>query len=108
MTGTGAPRSPEQEQPADVVEGAPEDGGRPSRSPAMARAAKLNAANMARSLLPLVVICLLIAGWAALRQNPDDPVLDPGWAPSRPGSMRSDLLRPHGVGRRSGKREMRF
>jgi Protein of unknown function (DUF4245) len=76
MTGTGAPRSPEQEQSADAVQGAPEDGGQPSQSPAMVRAAKLNAANMVRSLLPLVLICMVLVGWAALRQNPDDPVLE--------------------------------
>ncbi len=40
----------------------------------MARAAKLNAANMARSMLPLVIICLLLVGWAALRQPTADPV----------------------------------
>jgi len=65
MTGTGAPRSPEQEHAEQ-----------PPRSSAIVRAAKLNAANMARSLLPLVVICLLLVGWAALRQNPDDPVIE--------------------------------
>jgi hypothetical protein len=42
----------------------------------MVRAAKLNAANMARSMLPLVLICLALVGWAALRQNPDDPVIE--------------------------------
>jgi hypothetical protein len=41
----------------------------------MVRAAKLNAANMARSLLPLVVICLLLAGWVALRQSADERIL---------------------------------
>jgi hypothetical protein len=93
MTGTGAPRSPEQEQASDAV---PE----PPRSPAMARAAKLNAANMARSLLPLVLICLLIAGWAALRQNPDDPVLEVDPASSvRTSAERADyqLLVPTGL-----------
>jgi hypothetical protein len=80
MTGTGAPRSREQEQPADVADalpaGAPDDGGQPQQSPAMVRAAKLNAANMIRSLLPLLLICLAFAGWAALRQAPDDPVIE--------------------------------
>ena len=33
----------------------------------------MNAANMVRSLLPLVVICLALVGYAALGQ-PDDPV----------------------------------
>ena len=64
MTETGAAPSPEQPPPS---------------SPALVRAAKLNAANMARSLLPLVLICLLFAGWAAFRQAPDERliVVDP-------------------------------
>ncbi|RBY94331.1 DUF4245 domain-containing protein [Blastococcus sp. TBT05-19] len=52
------------------------DGGElppPPSSPAE-RANRLSAANMLRSLLPLVVICLLIVGWAAFRQNDVDPV----------------------------------
>ena len=73
MTGTGAPRSPEQEHAADAAD---EVAARPEPSSAVVRAAKLNAANMARSLLPLVVICLVLVGWAALRQNPEDPVLE--------------------------------
>ena len=70
MTGTGAPRSPEQEQLPDGAV-APEQ-----PSPSVVRAAKLNAANMARSLLPLVVICLLLAAWAAFRQSPDERVIE--------------------------------
>jgi len=80
MTGTGAPRSPEQEHVADTADsaaqGVPGSTEEPPRSSAMVRAAKLNAANMARSLLPLVLICLVLVGWVALRQNPDDPVLE--------------------------------
>jgi hypothetical protein len=84
MTGTGAPRSPGQEHapgPADPAADPATDevsvgDEQPPRSSAMVRAAKLNAANMARSLLPLVVICLLLVGWAALRQTPDDPVIE--------------------------------
>jgi hypothetical protein len=78
MNGAGAPRSPEQEHAAGAADavpaGTPEEGEQPPQSSAMVRAAKLNAANMARSLLPLVVICLVLVGWAAFRQNPDDPV----------------------------------
>ena len=40
-------------------------------SPAIERANRLNAANMLRSLLPLVVICLLIVGWQAFRSSGD-------------------------------------
>jgi hypothetical protein len=43
-------------------------------SPAADRAARFNAANMVRSLLPLVVIILLIVGWYAFRDNGVDPV----------------------------------
>jgi hypothetical protein len=58
--------------------GAPGGEGRVS-SPAVERANRLNAANMLRSLVPLVVICLVIVGWNAFRQNPDDSVreIDP-------------------------------
>jgi hypothetical protein len=34
----------------------------------------MNAANMLRSLLPLVVICLLLVGWVTLRQSGDEGV----------------------------------
>jgi hypothetical protein len=70
MTGTGAPRSSEQQQlPDDAV-------ATDQPPPSVVRAAKLNAANMARSLLPLLVICLVLVGWAAFRQTPDDPVTE--------------------------------
>jgi hypothetical protein len=77
MTGPGAPRSPEQEHAADTARTVPppDEAEQPPQSSAMMRAAKLNAANMARSLLPLVVICLLLVAWAAFRQTPDDPVI---------------------------------
>ena len=70
MTGVG----PTSQQPP-----APEDEA-PAPSPAVQRAARMNAANMVRSLLPLVVICLLIVAWTAFRQSPDvDPIreIDP-------------------------------
>ena len=71
MTGAGAPRSPEQEHGSAGLASA---GAAPA--PSTVRAAKLNAANMARSLLPLLIICVALAGWAAVRQTPDDPVLE--------------------------------
>ena len=43
-------------------------------SPAMQRANRMTAANMLRSLLPLVVICLVIVGWTTLRQKSDEGV----------------------------------
>jgi hypothetical protein len=70
MTGVGPtsqrPSLPEEETPAP--------------SPAVQRAARMNAANMVRSLLPLVVICLVIVAWTTFRQSPDvDPIreIDP-------------------------------
>jgi hypothetical protein len=49
----------------------PGEGTPPPVSPAIERANRLNAANMLRSLLPLVVICLLIVGWQAFRSSGD-------------------------------------
>jgi hypothetical protein len=40
-------------------------------NPAVQRAARLNAANMVRSLLPLVLICLVIVWWTSFRQSAD-------------------------------------
>ena len=42
--------------------------------PAVERLQRFTAANMIRSLLPLVLGCLLVVGVTAIRQNPDDPV----------------------------------
>src|SRR5215213_7411274 len=52
----------------------PEDAGPPATPPAVARAARFNAANMLRSLLPLVVLCLLIVAWTSWRQSGDERV----------------------------------
>ncbi|WP_456608496.1 DUF4245 domain-containing protein [Blastococcus sp. SYSU DS0619] len=51
----------------------------PPPSSAVQRADRMSAANMLRSLLPLVVICLLIVGWIAFKNDPGDPVreIDP-------------------------------
>ena len=46
----------------------------PAPNAAIQRASRMNAANMLRSLLPLVVICLLIVAWTALRQSGDTGV----------------------------------
>jgi hypothetical protein len=45
-----------------------------SAPPTVDRMQRFTAANMLRSLLPLVLGCLLIVGVTALRQNPEDPV----------------------------------
>jgi hypothetical protein len=88
MTGTG-PTSQQQQDPAaggtgpETAREAPLDAVPPSgASPAMARANRMSAANMLRSLLPLVVICLLVVGWNALQQDADEGVrtVDPSSA----------------------------
>jgi hypothetical protein len=74
MTGTDPTR--QRPQPSD---GAPPAAEAPLPSSAVERANRMSAANMLRSLLPLVVICLLIVGWQAFRSDPGDPVreIDP-------------------------------
>jgi hypothetical protein len=62
MTGVG----PAGEQQSSV-----EDAPAPVGNPAVQRAARMNAANMVRSLLPLVLICLAIVWWTNVRQGPD-------------------------------------
>jgi hypothetical protein len=62
MTATG-PTS--EHAPSPAVDPAP------AVSPAMARAGRLSFANMLRSLLPLVVICLVIVAWTTFRQSGD-------------------------------------
>jgi hypothetical protein len=63
MTGVG-PTSQHAPSPAEDPA--------PTVSPAIARANRMSAANMMRSLLPLVVICLLIGWWTTLRQTADE------------------------------------
>ncbi|CCG01822.1 conserved protein of unknown function [Blastococcus saxobsidens DD2] len=53
---------------------APEEQVPPPPASAVERANRMSAANMIRSLLPLVVICLLVVGWQAFLHNPEDPV----------------------------------
>ena len=61
MTGAG-PSSEDAPTPAVQAPPAPT---------AIERANRMNAANMLRSLLPLVVICLLLVGWQAFRSSGD-------------------------------------
>jgi hypothetical protein len=51
----------------------PQDGGAPP-PPVVDRSARFTAANMLRSMLPLVVICLLIVAWTTWRQSGDERV----------------------------------
>ncbi|MGY2003674.1 DUF4245 domain-containing protein [Blastococcus sp. SYSU DS1024] len=76
MTGSG-PTSQRPQHPDDVA--GPGVEVPPPPASAAERANRMSAANMLRSLLPLVVICLLIVAWQAFRNNPDDPVreIDP-------------------------------
>jgi hypothetical protein len=62
MTGVG-PTSEHAPSPADDAA--------PASSPAIERANRMSFANMLRSLLPLVVICLVIVGWQTFRSGPD-------------------------------------
>ena len=62
MTGVG-PTSEHAPSPADDAA--------PASSPAIERANRMSFANMLRSLLPLVVICLVIVGWTTFRQSGD-------------------------------------
>jgi hypothetical protein len=68
MTGFG----PTSQPPAGDLDPPPEEA--PRTSPAVERLGRFTAANMVRSLLPLVVICLLLVGWISLRQTPEDAV----------------------------------
>jgi Protein of unknown function (DUF4245) len=74
MTATG----PTSRSPQTADTGTPESG-RATAVPATDRRARFTYANMLRSLLPLVVICIVIVGWNAWRQNSVDPVrpIDP-------------------------------
>lgn len=74
MTGVG----PSSQRPPSAEGAAPppaDPGEEPAAdapvNPAVQRAARMNAANMVRSLLPLVLICLGIVWWTSIRQGPD-------------------------------------
>lgn len=94
MTGVG----PSREQPSSV-----EDTPAAAASPAVQRAARMNAANMVRSLLPLVLICLGIVWWTSFRQSADvQPVrtVDPTSTVDLAAARASyPLVVPQGLGR---------
>ena len=72
----------------------------PPAPPAVDRLQKFTAANMIRSLLPLVLGCLLVVGITALRQDPQDPVreVDPSSAERAVSELASyPLLVPRGL-----------
>jgi hypothetical protein len=78
MTGSGPTDQPPDPGPE---EGAGRTGTTTAPpSPTVERLNRFTAANMLRSLLPLVVIILVVVGWTAFRQSPDvNPVkpIDP-------------------------------
>ena len=73
MTGPG----PTSQRPTSPQDGAAEDAvpqPSPAINPAVERANRLNAANILRSMLPLVLICLAIVWWTNLQQSGDEGV----------------------------------
>ena len=78
MTGSGPTSSrPQDDAPAGATVEVP-----PAPSPAVERANRMSASNMLRSLLPLVVICLVLVGWQSLQEKADEGVrvVDPSSA----------------------------
>ena len=57
-----------------MVAGAAEQPPAGATSPAVERANRMSAANMIRSLVPLVVICLLLVAWQAFRASNEETV----------------------------------
>ena len=99
MTGPG----PTSQRPNSPEGGAADDAASdPSTGidPAVERANRLNAANLLRSMLPLVLICLAIVWWTNLRQSSDvgvrtvDPTSTVQLAAARAGY---ELLLPTGL-----------
>jgi Protein of unknown function (DUF4245) len=77
-TGRRPQQGPEQ-GPEPEGQASTGPGSEPPRSPAADRASRFNAANMVRSLLPLVVIALLIVGYQAFKSSGETNVhpIDP-------------------------------
>jgi hypothetical protein len=72
MTGSGPTSQRPAPRPGDL-DPSIEEGAAPSSS-AVERLQRFTAANMVRSLLPLVVIVLLLAAWFNLGRDTEDPV----------------------------------
>ncbi|GAA3172833.1 hypothetical protein GCM10010531_27960 [Blastococcus jejuensis] len=73
MTEVG-PTSQREHTPGDAGAPDPAGSGPAAPSPTMQRASRLNVGNMMRSILPLVVICLVIVAWTTWRQSGDEGV----------------------------------
>jgi hypothetical protein len=69
----GGPTSQRTDHPDDAA-GRPASQPAPGSVPPTDRTARFTVANMLRSLLPLVVICLLIVAWTTWRQSGDERV----------------------------------
>ncbi|SFL23625.1 DUF4245 domain-containing protein [Geodermatophilus ruber] len=67
MTGVGPTSERPQEAPASPTHP-------PAPSPAVERATRMSAANMVRSLVPLVLICLVLVAWQAFRNSGEETV----------------------------------
>jgi Protein of unknown function (DUF4245) len=94
--GQSGQRPDEQSRPATSTATTQE----PAPSPAVDRMGRFTAANMLRSLAPLVLVCLAIVGVMALRQNPEDPIreVDPTSAERASAEIASyDVLVPRGL-----------
>ncbi|RBY77046.1 DUF4245 domain-containing protein [Blastococcus sp. TF02-09] len=72
-TGPTNPR-PTDRPESPVVAGTAEQAPAGATSPAVERANRMSAANMIRSLVPLVVICLLLVAWQAFRASNEETV----------------------------------
>jgi hypothetical protein len=72
MSETGPSREQPGQPPAGT--GGPAVGTAPAPSPAAERARRLTAVNMAKSLLPLVVIILVVVAWYRWQQDDVNPV----------------------------------
>lgn len=70
---------PTSQRSAHPDEAAVPQGTPPPAPTAQERANRLSAANMLRSLLPLVLVCLALVGWQAVRSSGDErvPEVDP-------------------------------
>ncbi|MQA32138.1 DUF4245 domain-containing protein [Modestobacter roseus] len=60
--------------PTATAAAAPGPSAAGASAPPVDRMQRFTPANMIRSLLPLVAVCLVIVGVTALRQNPEDPI----------------------------------
>ena len=75
MTDPGQPGQHPGEQAPSTPSGATSaEAAAPPTSSSVQRLQRFTAANMLRSLLPLVLLCLVVVGVEAVRQNPTDPV----------------------------------